>query len=196
MSARIDVTFGPAPAEYSAKNTHAGAGLPDQPENHSGRNPMVSVHHEPHTAPDAETVIERHWPYDGPHSPQTLTSALHALDALTRYACNASRRGSDVGLAPELYRLLVGLQDAAERLPQLLDQLAHRTRVLGGQDDIRHDRHRAAPHADSRAAADVSAEDSAEYLAAACRDARALADRLGHARQPLSHLYHDERGEH
>lgn len=43
MSTRIDVTFDPAPAEYSAKTTHAGAGLPEKPASQTGRTPMVAT---------------------------------------------------------------------------------------------------------------------------------------------------------
>src|SRR5699024_318753 len=43
MSARIDVTFNPALAEYSAKTTHAGAGLPEKPASQTGRTPMVAT---------------------------------------------------------------------------------------------------------------------------------------------------------
>lgn len=41
MSTRITFTVAPAPAEHSAKNASAGAGLPNQPTDQSGRTPMV-----------------------------------------------------------------------------------------------------------------------------------------------------------
>src|SRR5699024_9410133 len=119
---------------------------------------------------------------------------LDAVDELVHYAGNASRRRTGVGSAPQLYRLLAGLLDATDRLPQLLDQLAAHTRGWGAGDDIRHDRHRSNP-ADSVAAGELAAEEAAAQLTAAARDIDRVTQRLGYARQSLSHLYHATGGE-
>lgn len=155
---------------------------------------MVSAAFESQAVPDAEAVIARFWPYDAPPSPELVTAALDAVDELVHYGCNATRRRAGVGSAPHLYRLLAGLLDAADRLPQLLDQLAGHTRAWGAGDDIRHDRHRGHP-ANSVAAGEVAAEEAADQLVAAARDTRRVAERIGYARRELSHLYHADGGE-
>jgi hypothetical protein len=70
-----------------------------------------------------ERIVERHWPYDGPHSSDSVVSAAAAVIALlVRYICNATWTVRPQG--PALYRALVSLNGAIYGMDQLLDQMA------------------------------------------------------------------------
>lgn len=79
---------------------------------------------------DGADVVQQHWPYDGPHSPDTVAAATEALPALVRYLANATGPGNSattLPYAPQTYRLLGELTDTVDRLDQLLDQLGQAT---------------------------------------------------------------------
>lgn len=138
-------------------------------------------------------VVERHWPYDGPHDPGTIADALQAAAALLRYACNASQRPAAVGLAPEGYRTLGELQDIAERLPQLLGQLGQWGTQTAADSSLRHDEYRGESAERSAAAAMADARHVAELLrTSAEQHAEGLIEDVLAARGELAHLYHDE----
>jgi hypothetical protein len=42
---------------------------------------------------DPDQVVDATWHYDGPHDPETVTSAAQALPRLVRYLNNATRPG-------------------------------------------------------------------------------------------------------
>ena len=143
-----------------------------------------------HTTPDPDEVVEQHWPYDGPYSPEQLASALDAVAELVRYSSNASFPPRRLGLAPEVYRTTGGLVGAAGGLPQLLSQLASWAHELAEDGSVRHDQYRGDPDTSGQVAAETAGgvEDS---LIRARELASELETVLSQARQDLSHLYHD-----
>lgn len=72
------------------------------------------------TAPD---VVDRYWPYDGPHTPETVTAAAQALSGLVRYLNNATRRRDTLPDAATVHGVVSELGIVVSRLPQLLAQL-------------------------------------------------------------------------
>lgn len=79
---------------------------------------------------DPFAIVEQHWAYDGPHTPERIDAAVTAAAQLVRYLNNATgRHGAYV--APSA-RLLGGVATLVARLPQLLEQTS---RELGRQAD-------------------------------------------------------------
>lgn len=147
--------------------------------------------HEDEAAPDGEAVVAEHWPYDGPHSPERLATALEAIAELVRYSNNASQHQHNLGFAPQVWRTLDGMSAAAGGLPQLFSQFAAWTEELSRDSTVRHDAWRAEP-AMSHQVAEETAAEAATALRQAGVLARQLQEAVSAARQPLSHLYHEQ----
>lgn len=145
--------------------------------------------------PDGAGVVGKYWPYDGPHSPERLTEAFAALSALTRYGCNASQRGEQVGYGPQLYRTLGELASGLGGLPQVLTQLAEHSRGLAAGEDLRHARYRGKTRAESVAAAELAAGEAADQLEATARALDLAWTHLRHGHGETAHLYHADGGE-
>src|SRR5699024_9739819 len=128
--------------------------------------------------------------YDGPHSPERTRSALEAVDALVRYANNATSTGGGVGLAPQVYDHLCELSGAIDGLPQLLAQLQKWADTASSDGTLRHDQHRADADRGEAVAHDTAAEAS-RRLAEAGEHARTLAAAVSAARSQVVHLCHD-----
>lgn len=95
---------------------------------------------------DAYEIIEQHWPYDGPHSAETVINAADTLVGLVRYMNNATRSPGRLN-ASQLWRVLVELASVAAGMDQLLRQLAATAQRVAtevanqpGWYDDRHDR--------------------------------------------------------
>jgi len=76
--------------------------------------------------PVGREVVEYHWPYDGPHSPDHVVEAASALSALVRYLSNATRPGQasrTLPYAASVHGVLDGLGGAVGGVEQLLRQL-------------------------------------------------------------------------
>jgi len=139
---------------------------------------------------DGDDVVNEHWPYDGPHSPDSVREATVALSALVRYCKNATTHSDGLGYAPQVYTTLGGLTETAERLPQLMSQLFRWAKLTETDATVRHDQHRA--DADRGAAAGQhAASEAAELLHSASLQVGALADTLSRVRAELAHLCHD-----
>lgn len=131
---------------------------------------------------DARQIVERHWPYDGPHTNDRVAAAAEGIERLTRYMANATYQPVTSG--PALYRTLSSLNDALYHLDQALRQVADSTSTVLADDptlfDDRHDR---------------PAEDTAVDVADAISEARqGIAGRLQRAAQMASHLGHGSNG--
>ncbi|HEV2779107.1 MAG TPA: hypothetical protein VGX25_06850 [Actinophytocola sp.] len=87
----------------------------------------------------AYEIVERFWPYDGPHSSDTVTDAATAVGQLVRYMNNATWNPRLLN-GPSLYRVLSSLNSAAYGLDQLLEQLAEAARTLAGDSTMYDDR--------------------------------------------------------
>ena len=69
-------------------------------------------------------IVERLFPYDGPHSIDTIHNAAAALPDLVRYLNNATGFGGKrLQHAQDVYRIVGNLQHMAGLLPQLLEQM-------------------------------------------------------------------------
>ncbi|MFD3464753.1 hypothetical protein ACFWVM_34065 [Nocardia fluminea] len=128
---------------------------------------------------DPTDFVRGLWYSDGPHTPESITSAATAIDELMRYLAHATRGELDV---PTLYSVTGSLAHAASISEQVLTQLASACTDLSARSDLRHD----APDADPATSA-LFASDCLGTEAA--RDVRSLRHRLDQAQQQLGHLY-------
>lgn len=69
-------------------------------------------------------VVEQRWPYDGPHSDDTVSDAAQALPALVRYLNNATQYPATMAWAATTYRTASGVASTIHLMDQLLRQLA------------------------------------------------------------------------
>jgi hypothetical protein len=128
-------------------------------------------------------IVERLWPYDGPHSSDTVTTAARAMADLVRYM-NKATWNPQLLNGPSLYRVLSSLNSVAWGLDQLLVQLAKvaKTRIA---DPTMYDDRRDRPAADT----------AREVIDAVLAARRALAGEprsgIKRAAQLASHLGHD-----
>ena len=130
-----------------------------------------------------DEVVDRLWPYDGPHTPETVAAAARAVSGLVRYLNNATRQ-SAVPDAPSVHRVLAEVETAVFRLPQLLSQLQSAAERLVFNPTLYDDR-------EDRVAANTAAE-LAENLRFACTDARVLGIQLNTAAQCSVHLGNED----
>jgi hypothetical protein len=90
---------------------------------------------------DAYELIERHFPFDGPHSDESVTDAAIAAERLVRYMNNATwPYKKHVASGPAVYRVLSNINGAVYGLRQLLEQLQETTRELAGDESMYDDR--------------------------------------------------------
>lgn len=132
--------------------------------------------------PDPYDIVEQYWPYDGPHSDETVVSALQMAGLLIRYANNATQYKSSLPWVATVYRAVGQLHGAVSGLDQLTSQLV--TALENHADDpTLYDDRREAEHPAREVALTAAAllERSVEPIAD-------LAKILGQAAQPLSHL--------
>lgn len=83
--------------------------------------------HDEDATPSADTIVEAHWPFGGPHTEESVESAAEAMCGLARYLVNALWTVSPS--APSLRRLLSFLVTADHRVGEVLEMLvteAHR----------------------------------------------------------------------
>lgn len=66
------------------------------------------------------------WPYDGPHSDQTVIEAARAISELVRYINNATSTGRRYTYMSQASQVANSLAEAAWGLNQLLDQMSRR----------------------------------------------------------------------
>lgn len=64
------------------------------------------------------------YPFDGPHTPDTVKAAASDVADLVRYLANATRRGDSLNDPADLALVVGRLNAALAGLPQILDQLA------------------------------------------------------------------------
>ncbi|MFD3431328.1 hypothetical protein [Nocardia fluminea] len=128
---------------------------------------------------DPTDFVRRLWYSDGPHTPESITSAATAIEELTRYLAHATRGDLDV---PTLYGATGSLAHAASISEQVLTQLASACTDLSARADLRHDTTGADPASSALIAAD-------ELGTEATREVRSLRHRLDSAQQQLGHLY-------
>lgn len=130
---------------------------------------------------DAQKVVERHWPYDGPHTDDTVRDAAHAVDLLLRYMANATYR--PIASGPQLWRILSHLNSGLCNLNQVLDQISRGVAGPLADDPTLIDDRRDRP-----------GEVTAVEVAEAIEEARqGIACRLQQAAGLASHLGHDQR---
>lgn len=70
-----------------------------------------------------EDVIEKAWPYDGPHSSESIISAAQGVAELVRYLNNATRTPARLPYMGDVDAVLGQLSTAFDRLPQLVTQM-------------------------------------------------------------------------
>lgn len=136
---------------------------------------------------DAQGIVERYWPYDGPHDDETVTSAAEAAAEMTRYLANATRNPATLPYLSTVGDVLDGLGLAVSRLDQIGRQLAHVVERHADSGELYDDR---ADRLGNQTANELAAE-----LAAVRAAATQLADRVAAAAQSANHLGHVEGSE-
>lgn len=134
---------------------------------------------------DAYEVVEQHWPYDGPHSDETVEQAATAVGQLVRYLSNATwPYKRNVASGPTLYRVLSSMNSSVYGLRQLLEQL-QTTAVELADDESMYDDRRDRP-------ARGTAVDAAAALGEALVALAPLIRAVEHASSLTCHLGHEE----
>jgi hypothetical protein len=127
-------------------------------------------------------IVEQHFPYDGPHSADTVQDALRGARDPIRYANNATGLPSVLN-GPSLYRSVGATAALVHGLDQLLNQFADAAHRLGDDPtayDDRHDR-----------PASTTANDLANHLVTASGAVAALAGPLAAAHTVSSRIGHE-----
>jgi uncharacterized protein (DUF885 family) len=73
---------------------------------------------------DPYDVVEQHWPYDGPYSPEQTAAAATVVGRLGRYLNNATQKRDALPYANVAHNVLSGVGAAVFGLDQLVEQLA------------------------------------------------------------------------
>lgn len=132
---------------------------------------------------DVYDLIERHWPYDGPLSRESVTDAAAAVALLVRYINNATGPGNartTLEWAVTVDRVLGSTNSAVHGLDQLLRQLADAMRDQAADPSLYDDR-RDRPAATTALAA-------GDRLNAARRAVSSLAREIERGRALTNHL--------
>jgi hypothetical protein len=82
--------------------------------------------HAPRTPPDGRLLVDKAFPYDGPHSDDSVLEAAKAADQLTRYIANATSPGNGNHTLPygaAVYRVLSQMSGVLANIEQVLGQL-------------------------------------------------------------------------
>lgn len=135
---------------------------------------------------DVCDLIEQHFPYDGPHSADTIRGAAATLAELVRYLNNATGPGNarrTLEWAATIDRVLGTLNTALYGLDQLLGQLAEGMRAQATDPTLYDDR-RDRPGKDT-------AHLAAAEIAAATPHLSQLTRQLSNARELTHHLGND-----
>jgi len=140
----------------------------------------------PEIVEDAGEVVDRFWPYDGPHSAESVASAAAALGWLVRYLNNATGPGNAARTLPyaaSADRVISNLGHTVGLFPQLLGQLCefldHQAQVPTLYDDRR-----------DRPGAGTAAE-LIDQLCGAHQTVLVLGEQLAAAARLSSHLGND-----
>lgn len=132
---------------------------------------------------DAYELVERHFPFDGPHSDESVESAATAVGRLVRYLNNATypyKKVVDCG--PTLYRVLSQVNSSVYGLRQLLEQLQATATELADDESMYDDR-RDRPAAETVLGAEMALGEALTVLlalTAAIERATNLTCHLGH----------------
>lgn len=134
-----------------------------------------------------KAVVEEHFPYDGPHTPESVLEAARGIAALVRYLNNATGPGNDARSLPDApwaYRVLGSVHGSVDGLEQLLYQLATALDRLSADPTLYDDRRGCYVGRDT-------AHEAAGHLAAAQRTLAEPRAQLAEAWKVTSHLGHD-----
>lgn len=100
------------------------------------------------TPVDGRELVGKHWPYDGPHSPDSVAEAARAMSELATYLGNATGPGNGqhtLRYGSQVYRVLGALKGALYSLGQVLDQLAVAENRIGEDPLTYHEDRRTPP---------------------------------------------------
>lgn len=132
-------------------------------------------------------VVEDHFPYDGPHTPETVVNAARGISALVRYLNNATGPGNgaeSLRYGPTAWRLLGSLNTTTTELDQLLEQLADALNQRADDPTMYDDRGSSYPAADT-------ARDAASRISEARRALSGPQQQIAAAWAESGHLGHN-----
>jgi hypothetical protein len=137
---------------------------------------------------DRTVAIERTWPYDGPHSAESVTDAARAVSALVRYLNNATGpNGRNLPYASNVGEVVSSIKAGVYGLDQLFSQLVMAAVDYPDQGKLYDDR---GPAADpSQTVVTVC-----HHLNEARKALHPLARALDSAHSAVNHLGHREAG--
>lgn len=84
--------------------------------------------------------VDTLYPYDGPHTPETVRAAAEDVSALVRYLARATRDGDSVRQLPDLAQIVGYLSGAIGDLPQVFMHLSEHARRISMWSDVYDDR--------------------------------------------------------
>lgn len=139
------------------------------------------------THKNPERLIDSTWPFDGPHTEDSVEAAAVALGRLVRYLNNATGYSKSLPYVGTAYRVTSSVAHMAGLLPQLLNQLAQLMEQQANDPSLYDDRRneRAYP-------AVLTADRVAAELHGATQTVATLGHQLQRAANMASHLGNDE----
>lgn len=142
---------------------------------------------------DKPDPIEENWPYDGPHTPDSVESATRALSDLVRYLNNATQPANaseSLPSAPVVRRITGDLVTSTARLDQFVEQLDTALRRQGGDPSLFDERGPGYSASDTVAETSSHLDEVRSRLTSAhahLGKAHSAVWRLGHDRDPVGH---------
>jgi hypothetical protein len=136
---------------------------------------------------DRNAAITALWPYDGPHSAESVTQAAEGISQLARYINNATQGGRRYPYMSTVSRVAASLAITCHGLDQLLNQMKTATEDHARTGDLYDDRDPNQSGSDTAwatAEAIEKARDAAEDLARCLTTVATDANHIGH-RDPI-----------
>ncbi|QXV63546.1 hypothetical protein CVV72_41020 (plasmid) [Amycolatopsis sp. TNS106] len=118
---------------------------------------------------DVDGWVEKTFPFDGPHSPESVINAAAASRELTRYLANATRYDHTVAWAAIARRILNHTSSTAAMQTEVLDHLAEAMDRQAGDATLYHE---ATPYAERAGKLDQRAVTTVRDAAVRIREAR------------------------
>jgi len=142
---------------------------------------------------DLEAVLAEYWPYDGPHTRETVRTAAEMVPALLRYITNGTDPVNGrvtLETAGDVHRTVTALHKTVGYLPQLLAQLERRVSDLAARGLLRDERDPVETYLGRETARDVVAAlgevlPAVNFLSARLADVQRHSTHLGTAASSL-----------
>ncbi|MBE1580426.1 hypothetical protein ACFORH_43325 [Amycolatopsis roodepoortensis] len=123
-----------------------------------------------HMELDVDGWVEKTFPYDGPHSPESVMNAGSAIRELTRYLANATQHKHTVAWAAIARRILANVSATASIQTEVLAHLAEAMDRQAADPTLYHE---ATPHSERAGKLDQRAVTTVRDATVRIREAKA-----------------------